>query len=206
MSHNTWIHKLARVTIVRPLVGTSVTPNHLTTVRIILGMSAACLLAFGEYTYNIIGAALFLFSMLFDRADGDYARFTGQTSPSGHKYDLISDAICNGSIFVGLGIGQRHGEFGTDAILMGGLAGVAVVVILFLVIRIEHLQGPRAAEIGNRLGFDADDAMALAPVAIIVGWSDRLLVAAAIGAPLFAIFFAFLFSAKLRSGGKDTDS
>lgn len=199
MSHHTWIHKLARVTIVRPLVGTRVTPNHLTMLRLIVGMGAAGMLAVGQDTYVSIGAIAFLVSMLLDRADGDYARLTGQTSPQGHKYDLIADTLCNAAIFIGLGVGLRDDGYGVNAIMMGIIAGLAVSIILILVFRIEKLRGPRAAEIGNLFGFDADDAMLLVPIAILLGWSEPLLLAASIGAPVFTMIFVLLFWAKLRS-------
>ena len=198
MSHNTWIHKIARATIVRPLAETSVTPNHLTTARIVCGVAAASALAVGTPPWSLAGAAFFALSMLLDRADGDLARLTGRTSPGGHTYDLFADAFCNAIIFVGLGIGLRDGAFGLWAPLMGLLAGVSVTTILMLVVRIEKLQGARAAEIGNLFGFDPDDAMLAIPIAIAFGWSSPLLVAAAVGAPAFAVFFVFLFRAKLR--------
>ena len=40
MSHNTWIHRIVRVG-VRPLVPTAVSPNHITRLRLILGVAAA---------------------------------------------------------------------------------------------------------------------------------------------------------------------
>lgn len=203
MSHHTWIHKLARVTIVRPLVGTRVTPNHLTTLRVIFGVGAAGLLIVGDSFFSNLGAIAFLASMLLDRADGDYARLSGQTSPQGHMYDLISDTICNALIFVGLGIGLRGSDYGNDSILMGLGAGVAVSIILMLVIRIEKLKGARAAEVGNLFGFDADDAMLLVPIAILLGWSEPLLLAASIGAPAFVVIFVLLFWSKLRSAPQD---
>ena len=198
MSHDTWIHKIARATIVRPLAKTAVTPNQVTTVRIIAGVAAAMSLAYGARETAIYGAVLFMLSMLLDRADGDLARLTGRTSPGGHTYDLFADAFCNTLIFVGLGIGLRSSEFGLWAIPMGMLAGGAVATILMLVIRIEKLQGARAAEIGSFFGFDPDDAMLAIPIAVLLGWSQGLLVAACIGAPAFALLFVFLFSKALR--------
>jgi phosphatidylglycerophosphate synthase len=198
MSHNTWIHKIARVTIVRPLAKTMVTPNQVTTVRIIAGVAAAMSLAHGSPESSIYGAVLFILSMLLDRADGDLARLTGRTSPGGHTYDLFADAFCNALIFVGLGIGLRDGGYELWAIPMGLLAGGAVATILMLVIRIENLQGARAAEIGGVFGFDPDDAMLAVPIAVMLGWSDQLLLAAAIGAPGFAVLFIFLFRKALR--------
>ncbi len=200
MSHNTWIHKIARATIVRPLAKTPVTPNQVTTVRLVAGVGASMAVAQGSVEWANYGAVLFILSMLLDRADGDLARMTGRTSPGGHTYDLFADAFCNALIFVGLGIGLRAGEFGLWAIPMGMLAGAAVATILMLVIRIESLQGARAAEIGGVFGFDPDDAMLAIPLAILLGWSEGLLIAAVIGAPAFALFFLFLFRKLLRSG------
>lgn len=198
MSHNTWIHKIARAVIVRPLADTRVTPNQITTVRIVAGVAAAAAFAVGQEVWSMAGAWIFMLSMLLDRADGDLARLTGRTSPGGHKYDLFADAFCNSLIFVGLGIGLRATGYGYWAIPMGLLAGAAVTTILMLVIRIEALQGARAAEIGGIFGFDPDDAMLAVPVAVLLGWSEPLLVAAAVGAPAFAILFVFLFRNALK--------
>lgn len=198
MSHNTWIHKIARATIVRPLAKTPVTPNQVTTVRIAAGVSAAIAIAVGDPYWSMIGAWLFILSMLLDRADGDLARLTGRTSPGGHKYDLFADAFCNSLIFVGLGVGLMKSDYGLLAIPMGILAGISVATILMLVIRIERLQGARAAEIGGIFGFDPDDAMLAVPVAILLGWSEPLLAAACIGAPAFAVLFIFLFRKALK--------
>ena len=157
MSHDTWLHKIARFTIVRPLVPTRVTPNHLTTVRIIAGVSAAVALGTGQPGWSAVGAGLFILSMLLDRADGDLARLTGRTSPGGHAYDLFADTLCNALIFLGLGIGLRGSDFGFWAMLF-------------------------------------------VPLAILIGWNEGLLIAATIGAPVFALLFAVLFRKALRAG------
>ena len=201
MSHNTWLHRIARAAIVRPLMPTGITPNQLTTVRVAAGAAAATALAVGSGSWPAIGAGLFVFSILLDRADGDLARLTGQTSPGGHKYDLFADSFCNAAIFVGLGIGLDDGGEGLAAIPMGIIAGASVAAILLLVIRIERLRGARAAEIGGFMGFDPDDAMLVVPAAIALGWSEQLLLAAAIGAPVFALLFVYLFRRALKDAG-----
>ena len=94
MSHNTWIHRIARVG-VRPLVGTPVTPNHLTTLRLVTGLAAAGAFATGIPEWRAWGGVIFVVSMFLDRADGELARLGGKTSPWGHKFDLVSDAVCN---------------------------------------------------------------------------------------------------------------
>ncbi|NQV48208.1 MAG: CDP-alcohol phosphatidyltransferase family protein [Rhodospirillaceae bacterium] len=189
--------------IVKPLEATSVTPNHLTALRLAAGLSAAGLLAVGAAPWVDWAAGLFVLSMLLDRADGDLARITGRTSPAGHTYDLIADSLCNTLIFVGLGFGLRGGEYGYWAVSMGIAAGASVAAILWLVLRIERVKGARAAEIEGVAGFDPDDAMAIIPLAIWLGWSQGLLIAAAIGAPAFAVFFYWLFLRKRKSVSSD---
>ena len=196
MSHNTWMHRLSRIILVKPLLDTAVRPNHLTTLRLVTGVTAAGLLSVDEHPWQHIAGGGFLLAMLLDRADGDLARLTGQTSDGGHAYDLVADALCNSLIFVGLGIGLRHSAYGTLAVLMGLAAGLAVTAILWLVIRIERLEGRRAAELGSVAGFDPDDTMVIIPICIWSSASEGLLLAAAVGAPVFALFFYWYFRHK----------
>ncbi|MGH8503205.1 MAG: CDP-alcohol phosphatidyltransferase family protein [Gammaproteobacteria bacterium] len=183
MSHDTWLHRSVRAC-VRPLIETPITPNHITTARLATGLAAAALFAGGSQYW---AAACFLLSMLLDRADGELARASGKSSPWGHKYDLITDTLCNALAFVGIGIGLRHGVFGAAAIPMGIVAGAAIICILWWVTRIERLHGQRAGELRVLPRFDPDDAMIVVPAAALLGWMEPLLAAAAVGAPLFAL-------------------
>ena len=199
MSHNTWIHRVARVTVVKPLVPTRVTPNQLTTARLATGIAAAAAVGSGVDLWRDVGAAIFVLSVILDRADGDLARLTGRTSPSGHRYDMIADAVSNALILIGLGVGLRGGEYGSWAVPMGFLAGLAVAAILGMVMRIEEMEGHRAAELPSFAGFDADDAVLLIPLFIWLGQAEGLLLAAVLVAPLVAMLFLGLFRRKLVS-------
>lgn len=194
MSHNTWIHRIVRVG-VRPLARTQVSPNHITTVRLFTGIAAAGLIAMGEWPWAQLGAAVFVFSMFLDRADGELARMTGKMTPGGHRYDLFSDAFCNSLAFVAIGIGLRDGHsFGYWAIPMGAVAGIAIALNLWLVMAIEEIKGARAAELGCFLGFDADDATLVLPIAIWLGWEVPMMLMAFIFAPLFTVWASWHFT------------
>ena len=197
MSHSTWIHRVARVG-VKPLVNTQVTPNQLTTLRLVSGLCAAALFAVNP-DWNLYAALIFILGMILDRADGELARMSGKTSSWGHTYDLVSDGLCNSLVFVGIGIGLWQGAFGLWAPLMGMAAGLAVGYILWLVLQLENLEGHRAAELGAKGGFDADDGMIAIPIAVLLGWVEPLLVAASIGAPLFALVMFGKFHGKLST-------
>lgn len=159
----------------------------------ITGLAAAGAYGVGDQFSFYLGSGLFIFSMLLDRADGVLARLSGKTSAWGHKFDLVSDVISNVAIFIGLGIGLRNGTFGGYAIPMGILAGVAVAAVFSVVIRLEGQHGAGAGALGSVANFDADDAMIAIPIAVLLGWNEGLLVAATIGAPVFALFFLWHF-------------
>lgn len=197
MSHNTWIHRAARLA-VRPLATTRIAPNHVTTLRLVTGFAAAGVLAHGDDAWRHWGAGIFLFSMFLDRADGELARLSGKTSPRGHTYDLVSDSASNALAFLGLGVGLRDGMFGAWASPMGFAAGAAIAAILLLVVRLENLHGARAGELGGLGGFDPDDAMLILPLAVWLGGADWLLLAAAVGAPGFALLMLAKFRSRLR--------
>ncbi len=200
MSHNTWIHRFVRLG-VRPLVGTRVTPNHLTTARLATGLAAAAALAVGDTEASAWGAGLFVVSVLLDRADGELARLGGTSSAWGHKYDLVSDTVCNALVFVGIGVGLRDGPLGAWAVAMGFAAGIAIAAILMIIMRMEELEGERGAELQSAAGFDADDAVLVAPLAVWAGWAEPLTAAAGVGAPAFALYMYVKFPARLRRAG-----
>lgn len=186
------MHQIVGVA-VRPLTRTPMTPNHLTTGRLITGLLAATMYTLGQELFSILASTLFIISIFLDRADGELARMTGKSSSWGHKYDLISDSICNSLIFVGIGIGLKDSELGLWAIPLGIAAGLSIAIILILVVRTENCDGARAAELKGIGGFDPDDAMLLVPIAMLVGWGTILIAVAAICAPLFSVFFYLKF-------------
>ena len=186
MSHDTWMHRLIRGA-VRSLAATAITPNHLTTGRLLTGLAAAGFYAAGGTPWVWYGSGCFVVSILLDRADGELARQQNSASVAGHTYDLITDALCNTLVLVGIGVGLRAGPFGAWAIPMGIVAGLAVMYVLWLMIRLEAQAGQGSARLGATAGFDPDDAMLVVPLAMALRLEAALLVAATVGAPLAAI-------------------
>ncbi len=177
----------------RPLARTPVTPNQLTTLRLLTGLAAAVGFASGG-GWRAAGGALFLVSLLLDRADGELARLSGKMSAGGYRYDLICDCIATVAAFVGLGIGLR-GELGRAAIVLGGVAGASVVVVFYQinVLKVATTSGPG---LDGRTLVDADDAMVGLPVLVWLGLSKLALVLAGTATPVIVVLL--LLRARLR--------
>ena len=174
--------------LVYPLRHSAVTPNHLTTVRLLTGVAACVLFATGDPGLVNVGALCFALSGFFDHADGELARITGKTSRSGHYYDLASDAVADILLFAGIGIGLMHGALGTGALFMGILAGVAVAVIFQLRLMLSNVTGRFRVEQPGMGLFEIEDVFYLLPLITFFNVLQPFLIIAAIGAPVFALW------------------
>ena len=174
--------------LIYPLRNTFITPNYLTTMRLIFGLLAGFFFSIGEYKYSNIGAYCFIFSNLLDHADGELARLKNQITTKGHVYDLISDALVNISLFVGIGIGLMHSSLGFYSLLMGIIAGCSIAAIFYMRNIIEKKIGKDNARQPNKSGFEAEDSLYTLPVITYFKLDFYFINAAAIGAPLFCIY------------------
>ncbi|WP_233868544.1 CDP-alcohol phosphatidyltransferase family protein [Paraburkholderia adhaesiva] len=191
----TWDARAARW-LVTPLIRTRVTPNHLTTLRLLIGLGGAFYLARGDFLQVNIGAFLIVLSNFVDHTDGELARISGKTSRSGHFYDLAADAIVTILLFLGMGLGlgagpEAAGEWLVPPVVLGGIAGVAVAVIFFLRMRIEEMAGKAGTQQAFVGGFETEDVLYLLPLVTLTGVVSPFVLAASIGAPLFALWVVF---------------
>lgn len=186
MVGDSWTHKAARWCI-QPLVDTPVTPNHLTVARLVTGIAACALLAAGPRELAIWGGWIWLLSAFLDRADGELARISGNTSEAGHRFDYFCDATVTSLFFVGIGIGLRDGNLGSWSVLMGLAAGTGVLLAEVLAERIDQSlkhTGDKAYD--GFAGFDFDDILYLFAPLVWLDWHQAFLMGATVGAPAFA--------------------
>ncbi|KUZ89330.1 CDP-alcohol phosphatidyltransferase [Burkholderia ubonensis] len=183
----TWDARLARA-LVRPLVDTPVTPNHLTTVRLLIGLAGAWFLAQGGYGWSNAGAFLIVLSNFVDHTDGELARISGKSSKIGHFYDLAADALVTIALFVSMGVGiiAQGGQMAASPVLLGAAAGAAVALIFYLRMRIESFAGKAGTKQAFVGGFETEDVLYLLPLVTLTNGVEPFLLAASIGAPLFA--------------------
>jgi archaetidylinositol phosphate synthase len=175
-----WDARLAAL-LVRPLRETAVHPNHLTTVRLLVGLFGAYLFALGKSPN--IAASVIVLSNFLDHTDGELARMTGKTSRAGHNYDVAADALVTVALFVCIGIGVRA-TIGAAGLWLGLAAGVAVAGIFHLRNVIENNHGKRATAQPRLFGFEAEDILYLLPCVTLADALEEFLYAAAIGAPI----------------------
>ncbi|TAL98564.1 MAG: CDP-alcohol phosphatidyltransferase family protein [Paraburkholderia sp.] len=186
----TWDARLAR-RLVTPLIDTRITPNHLTTLRLLIGVAGALCLACDGFVSSNAGAFLIVLSNFVDHTDGELARISGKTSRIGHLYDLASDALVTVLLFLGMGIGMSTaGGHSLIALptLLGAIAGVSVAVIFFLRMRIEEMAGKAGTKQASAGGFETEDVLYLLPLVTLTSGTSLFIIAASIGAPLFAVW------------------
>ncbi len=192
MSGITWTHRLALV-YVRPLARTRVTPNHLTTLRLLTGLLASAALAVGDPVWSIWGGNLWVISVQLDAADGELARLTGKTSNWGHQYDFLSDLVVLAAFFIGAGIGLRESALGYWSIPMGVVAGVSAAACTGMAEIFAKQTDGEEKIYPSRWGFDFDDIMLLFAPVVWLGWLMYFVAAASVGAPVFALLTVYLW-------------
>ena len=186
MIGTSWSHRLARL-LVRPLVGTGVTPNHLTTLRLLTGILACLALIPANGAWLWWAGWLWLASALLDRADGELARIGGMSTPGGHRYDYLVDSAVNSAFFVALGLGLRESSWAGAAVMFGLWTCVALFLSSYWSEELEQLDGSGRKAYSGAFGFDFDDLLYLLAPIVWLGWRTPLLLAACCGATIMML-------------------
>src|SRR3984957_16821836 len=195
-----WDARLGR-RLVTPLKDSWVTPNHLTTLRLIVGLAGALAFTPGTWGWTNLGALLVIVSNFLDHTDGELARISGKSSRIGHVYDLASDAVVTILLFIAIGGGG--GANPTTALeispaLLGLVAGCAIALIFYLRMRIEEMAGKAANQQGSLGGFETEDILYLLPLVTLSNAVVPFLITAALCAPLYALWVVMDYRRVLR--------
>jgi phosphatidylglycerophosphate synthase len=173
----------------------------LTTLRLVIGLAAAAAFIPGSYGWSNIAALLLILSNFLDHTDGELARMSGKSSRIGHLYDLASDALVTVLLFIAIGVGvaaKPGTDLGLPPALLGLAAGTAIALIFYLRMRIEEMLGKTATQQASLGGFETEDVLYLLPLATLSNALVPMLLAAAICAPLFAIWVVIDYQRVLR--------
>jgi 1L-myo-inositol 1-phosphate cytidylyltransferase / CDP-L-myo-inositol myo-inositolphosphotransferase len=114
------------------LIRTTVTPNQVTVISLILGIISGAFFSLGEYTYTITAGLLYFLSTVFDQCDGEVARLKHMETEFGWKLDIIVDAIVNAVIVIGITI-AAYMKMGSVLVIIAGffaMTGISISLLL----------------------------------------------------------------------------
>jgi hypothetical protein len=106
-------------------------------------------------------------------------------------YDLASDAAVTILLFIAIGVGVSAGSRVTlqfPPVAQGWVAGCAIALIFYLRMRIENMLGKVANRQASLGGFETEDVLYLLPLVTLSNGLGSMLLAAAVCAPLFAVW------------------
>lgn len=122
------------------------TPDQVTVVALVTGLSVGVAFAFGGRGALIAGAVLFYLAFLFDCVDGKLARALAVTSSKGEALDHLADGGRRASASIGLGVWLWRSGEAADVLW---LLVYAVLAYYFIEISGAAKQEPRSA-LGGR--------------------------------------------------------
>ncbi|MGV7220862.1 MAG: CDP-alcohol phosphatidyltransferase family protein [Nitrospinales bacterium] len=185
----------------RIFVQTSMTPNQITGLSLGLGLLAAWLFYFGNYTASLFGAGIFLLSAWIDCTDGEVARLKFQESKFGGILDIFSDNIVHFAVFYCIGMGLYFSTGNSIYKILGILAVIGSAVsfaLMYSKVVKEKSQASEGKEaIKNSGGFDLTAQMAnrdfiyLVFILAIAGQLWFFISITAIGANVFAFILVY---------------
>lgn len=176
--------------VMRALVKTPVTPNHITLLGFLIGLGAIGCLWQGNYPWTVAGAALFVVAYLTDLLDGMLARLKLQESQWGRWMDYALDNLVHLGIFVGI-VRAVYLRKPDETVLILGVLIIAGGVISGCIAAVHMIQsrGPvnrLLAQVMHR------DFSLIVLLAALVNRLEWFLWAAAIGINLFWPFTLYL--------------
>lgn len=115
------------------LLKTPVTPNHITTASLLVGLLGCWWLASGVYAWQALGALLLWSCCILDGCDGEVARLKLLCSPSGATYDVAADNIAHLATFAAVVVGVQRSNPETTFLVPGLLLLSGVTACMYSV-------------------------------------------------------------------------
>ena len=151
--------RLARI-LVTPFAKSSLHPNHLTLICLLLGLSAAVMFISVNQSMYGFAALIYMLAVFTDHLDGELARMSGKISNFGDKFDYIVGGLNYTMLFISLGIGLFK-IYGDWALILGFCAGLSNPIILILRMKMDTIFGKEAVKHPSITGFEIEDAIYL---------------------------------------------
>jgi 1L-myo-inositol 1-phosphate cytidylyltransferase / CDP-L-myo-inositol myo-inositolphosphotransferase len=199
----------------RRLALTAVTPNQITMVSIAIGLCGAPFFLSALWSWQTIGALLFLLHSIVDGCDGELARLKFQESRYGGILDFWGDNVVHVATFGCMAVGWALSAAAIWPLLLGAAASLGILgsagFVHWQQFRVKDHSGPLfisvSSAFNDHLGGMLDaasrrDFIYVLPVFALFGKSSWVLMFAAVGAPIFFLLLVFL---AVRPAPKPTD-
>lgn len=187
-----WDYRLARK-IAAPIAAAGIQPNTVTTFGLVMGIGAGVLFAVGGHAAANWAALMFVIAVFTDHVDGEVARLARKASLFGHFYDHTAAALSYAAVFIGAGIAVRNGPYGAWSVAAGLSAGLSVLGIMFIRLKVSIERGADSIRQPVFLGFEPEDTLyAVGPVVWIDGFTPynellTFIMAAGLGTPVYML-------------------
>ncbi len=191
--------KLTRLFLKTPL-----TPNQITFLSLLIGLSSAGCFYQGSFFSGIAGALLLLLSAWVDCTDGEIARLKFMETPWGAQFDIYSDNIVHFSVFFSIGMGLFFATGSALYILCGGLA-VFGSLVAFMILSGTIVKKKQEAGQGKTSTTNLADQMAnrdFIYFLLVMACIERLdifIILTAVGSNIFATYLLYITQRAVRS-------
>ena len=125
---------------VKLLYPTSITPNQVSLMTIIVGIISGYLFSQGTVTCFVIAGGLYFFCMVLDCVDGMIARLKNSGTAVGRIIDGVADYLVGISVYIGMGIGFDKGLINLDFLPINHwwIMVIAAVSHIFHVVLVDY--------------------------------------------------------------------
>ena len=186
----------------RRLASTSVTPNQMTTVAVLIGLVGAPFFLSSRPSVQVVGGLLFLLHSILDGCDGELARLKFQESRWGGVLDFWGDNVVHIAVFAAMGMGLAR-QTGQAWPVWCGIASVLGTVASAYTVYRRTMTVPKAGPLYTSVAIHSDTALSRLTDAVsrrdfiyvvlimsIFGVADWFVISSAIMIPLY--FLALL--------------
>ena len=180
----------------RVLLKTSLTPNQITFLSLLIGLGSAWCFYQGTFFSGITGALLLLVSGWVDCTDGEIARLKFMETSWGARFDIYCDNIVHFSVFFSIGMGLFFATGNSLYILYGGLA-VFGSLVAFMILSGSIMKKKQAAGQGKTSETNLTDQLAnrdFIYFLLVMACIERLdifILLTAVGSNIFAIYLMY---------------
>jgi phosphatidylglycerophosphate synthase len=195
----------------RRLAPTGATPTQVTMISVAIGLAGAPFFLSADWSWQTVGALLFLLHSIVDGCDGELARLKFQESRSGGILDFWGDNLVHVAVFGCIAVGWALSSNATWPLWFGAAAIVGTLgsagFLYWKQSRVNNGDGPLLTSVsaapGDRLSRMLDaasrrDFIYAAPILALFGKASWFLVLAAVGVPIFFFLLVVLATSERR--------